>query len=100
MLRKQLDKVAPLFEKGGKYERFYPAYEAMDTFLFTPGEVTKGDAHVRDALDQKRLMFTVVIALIPCFLMAMYNVGLQAHMAIAAGAKPLDLLRVGRERTR
>jgi Na+-transporting NADH:ubiquinone oxidoreductase subunit B len=90
MLRKQLDKLAPLFEKGGKYERFYPMYEAADTFLFTPGEVTKGDAHVRDGLDQKRLMFTVVIALLPCILMAMYNTGFQAHTAIAAGAQPLD----------
>ncbi len=90
MLRQQLDKLAPLFEKGGKYERLYPMYEAADTFLFTPGQVTKGDSHVRDGLDQKRLMFTVVIALLPCFLMAMYNTGLQAHTAIAAGAQPLD----------
>ncbi len=90
MLRKQLDKLAPLFEKGGKFEKLYPIYEATDTILFTPGEVTKTASHVRDGLDQKRMMFTVVIALIPCILMAMYNTGYQAHLAIAEGAKPLD----------
>ncbi len=90
MLRKQLDKLAPLFEKGGKFEKLYPIYEATDTILFTPGDVTKTASHVRDGLDQKRMMFTVVIALIPCILMAMYNTGYQAHLAIAEGAKPLD----------
>ncbi len=90
MIRKQLDKLAPLFEKGGKFEKLYPIYEATDTILFTPGEVTKTASHVRDGLDQKRLMFTVVIALLPCMLMAMYNTGYQAHLAIAEGAKPLD----------
>lgn len=90
MLRKQLDKLAPLFEKGGKFEKLYPIYEATDTILFTPGEVTRTASHVRDGLDQKRLMFTVVIALLPCMLMAMYNTGFQAHLAISEGAKPLD----------
>jgi Na+-transporting NADH:ubiquinone oxidoreductase subunit B len=90
MLRKQLDKLAPLFEKGGKFEKLYPLYEAADTFLFTPGEVTRAPSHVRDGIDQKRMMMTVVVALIPCILMAMYNVGYQAHHFIAQGAAPLD----------
>jgi len=90
MLRKQLDKLAPLFEKGGKFEKLYPIYEATDTILFTPGEVTKTASHVRDGLDQKRLMFTVVIALLPCMLMAMYNTGYQAHLAISQGATLSD----------
>ena len=89
-LRKQLDKAAPLFEHGGKLERFYPLFEAIDTILYTPGKVTKGPAHVRDALDLKRMMITVVIALIPCTLWAMYNTGYQAHLAISQGATPLD----------
>lgn len=90
MLRKLLDKLAHSFEKGGKYEKLYPLYEATDTFLYTPPDVTKRDAHVRDALDLKRMMMTVVIALIPCVLFAMYNTGLQAHLMIAKGAAPLD----------
>lgn len=88
-LRQQFDKLAPLFEKGGKFEKFYPVYEAADTIHFTPGEVTKGPSHVRDALDLKRMMFTVVIALIPCALFAMYNTGLQIHASMAEGAPAL-----------
>jgi Na+-transporting NADH:ubiquinone oxidoreductase subunit B len=75
----------PLFEKGGKLEKFYPAYEALDTFLFTPDSVTKSTAHVRDALDLKRTMIIVVGAMIPCILMALYNTGYQAHLTLATG---------------
>jgi len=78
------------FEKGGKLEFFYPIWEAQFTGLFTPGEVTRTASHVRDGLDNKRLMITVVLALIPCILMAMYNTGYQAQLAIAQGAMPLD----------
>jgi len=78
------------FEKGGKLEFFYPIWEAQFTGLFTPGEVTRTASHVRDGLDNKRLMITVVLALIPCILMAMYNTGYQAQLAIASGAAPLD----------
>ncbi|MEL6342865.1 MAG: NADH:ubiquinone reductase (Na(+)-transporting) subunit B [Myxococcota bacterium] len=89
-LRKALDKQAHLFEKGGKLERLHPVWEAQDTILFTPGLVTRAAAHVRDALDQKRMMITVVFALIPCILMACFNTGYQANAAIADGALPLD----------
>ena len=89
-LRDVHDKVAPLFEKGGKFEKLYPLWEAHDTILFTPPDVAKGNAHARDGLDLKRMMITVVIALQPCFLWAMYNTGFQAHTAIANGALPLD----------
>lgn len=78
------------FEKGGKLEFFYPLWEAQFTGLFTPGEVTRTASHVRDGLDNKRLMITVVIALLPCIAMAMYNTGYQAQLAIASGATPLD----------
>lgn len=91
LIRKQLDMVEPLFKKGGKLEKLYPIYEAQDTFLFTPGEVTKGDSHVRDAIDMKRMMSTVIVALIPCIFMAMWNTGYQANLVIANGsAVPLD----------
>ena len=78
------------FEKGGKLEFFYPLWEAQFTGLFTPGEVTRTASHVRDGLDNKRLMITVVLALLPCMGMAMYNTGYQALLAIASGAVPLD----------
>ena len=64
LLRKMLDGVEPTF-KEGKLKRFYPLYEAMDTFLYTPGEVTRNAAHVRDSLDLKRMMSMVVFALLP-----------------------------------
>ncbi len=88
LLRYLLDKPAPLFAKGGKLAFFYPLYEAIDTFHYTPGKATGCAPHVRDALDLKRLMFTVVIALVPAILMGMWNTGYQANAALAAGATP------------
>lgn len=81
-LRNMLDKQGKLFEKGGPLERFHALYEMNDTILFTTGEVTDSASHVRDGIDLKRMMITVVIALIPCMLMAMYNTGLQANLAL------------------
>ena len=89
-LRKLLDTQGKVFLKGGKLEKFYPLYEAGDTFLFSPGQTTKTASHVRDGLDLKRMMFTVVIALIPAVLMAMYNTGYQIHRVVEAGGAPLD----------
>lgn len=82
-LRSFLDGQAKKFEKGGKYEKLYPLWEAVDSFLYSPGEVTRESSHIRDSLDLKRLMITVVIALIPCILFGMYNTGLQANLALA-----------------
>ena len=79
-LRKILDSQAPLFEEKGKLEKLYPLYEAADTFLYTPGETTRGPSHVRDALDLKRMMSIVVLALLPCVIMACYNTGYQASL--------------------
>jgi Na+-transporting NADH:ubiquinone oxidoreductase subunit B len=81
-LEKLLEKVAPHFEPGGRFARFHAIYEATDTFIMTPPSVTRGASHVRDALDLKRMMSIVVIAMLPCVLMAMYNTGLQANLAI------------------
>ncbi|MEO1934645.1 MAG: RnfABCDGE type electron transport complex subunit D, partial [Myxococcales bacterium] len=78
------------FEKGGRLEFFYPIWEAQFTGLFTPGDVTRTASHVRDGLDNKRLMITVVFALLPCMAMATYNTGYQALLAMAQGAVPLD----------
>jgi len=79
-----LEKYAKLFEKGGRLERWYPVFEMVDTFIYTPLAKTSGRTHVRDGIDLKRIMTTVVIALIPCVIMALYNTGLQANMAISA----------------
>jgi len=81
-LRSFLDRQAHHFEKGGRFERLYPLWEAADTFFYSPAAVTHGGSHVRDAIDLKRMMMTVVIATLPCVLMAMYNTGLQANLAI------------------
>ncbi|MCP4202678.1 MAG: NADH:ubiquinone reductase (Na(+)-transporting) subunit B [bacterium] len=83
------------FAKGGKLERLYPLFEAMETLAFTPASVTKGSVHVRDALDLKRMMIVVVAALLPTVVMAMYNTGLQTHRAIASGAEPLARWQTG-----
>jgi Na+-transporting NADH:ubiquinone oxidoreductase subunit B len=90
LLRKALDRQARHFEKGGKLERLHPLFEMTDTFLFTVSSVTRGLTHVRDALDLKRMMTVVVVALIPCILAALYNTGYQAHLAVAAGVPPLQ----------
>ena len=84
MLRQLLDKVEPLFHKGGPLHILYPLYEANDTFLYTPGEVSKGKTHIRDAIDTKRMMSMVIVALLPCIFMACYNTGYQAQKTIAA----------------
>ena len=85
-LRTMLDNLAPLFEKGGKYEKMYPLYEAVDTGLFSPPNVTNNTAHVRDGIDLKRIMITVWVCTFPAMLFGMYNIGLQANDAMAAGA--------------
>lgn len=90
LIRKQFDRVEHLFAKGGRLEAFYPLYEMFDTMAFTPGHVTRSGSHVRDGLDLKRMMFTVVVALQPVVIWAMYNAGYQAALAIQQGALPLD----------
>jgi len=69
-----------MFDEDGRFHRLHPLYEAADTFFYTPGEVTKTASHIRDAMDLKRMMTMVVIALGPCALMAMWNTGYQAHL--------------------
>lgn len=71
------------FAKGKPLEKFYPLFDAMDTFLLTPGKTTKSAPHVRDSVDIKRVMIFVVVALIPCILMGIYNVGYQIQLAKA-----------------
>ncbi|MDX1528193.1 MAG: NADH:ubiquinone reductase (Na(+)-transporting) subunit B [Gammaproteobacteria bacterium] len=81
-LRRWLDRMHPLFAKGGPYEKYYAIYEMVDTFLYTPPDVTRTAPHVRDGIDLKRVMTYVVIATTPCILMALWNTGYQSHMAM------------------
>ena len=82
--REFLDKLHPHFVKGGKFEKLYPVYEMVDTFLYSPPDVTTGSAQVRDAIDLKRVMTYVWIAALPCMLMAFFNTGYQANAAMQA----------------
>lgn len=84
-LRSILDKMEHSFTKGGKYEKMYPLYEAVDTGLYSPPSVTKTTSHVRDAIDLKRIMILVWMCAFPAMFFGMYNIGLQANEAIAAG---------------
>ena len=104
MLRKLLDRLHPTFAEGGRLEKLYPFYEAIDTFLYTPSDTTRSASHVRDAMNLKRMMGMVVVALLPCFYMAIYNTGYQANLAISAGQgtaiegwREAVLLSLGRE---
>jgi Na+-transporting NADH:ubiquinone oxidoreductase subunit B len=93
-LRNYLDSIHPHFVKGGAYEKYYAIYEMVDTFLYTPKDVTSGSTHVRDAIDLKRVMTYVFIAALPCVMMAMWNTGHMANMAMAdLGLTSLDTWR-------
>ncbi|MAW39654.1 MAG: NADH:ubiquinone reductase (Na(+)-transporting) subunit B [Kiritimatiellaceae bacterium] len=87
--------LAPLFEKGGKFENLYPLFEAGDTFARTPGDVTKGAPHVRDSIDQKRLMIFVIYALTPCILFGIWNAGHQfnVHNNVEGATFLTDMIR-------
>lgn len=76
-IRQRLDKFKEPFAKGEKLEKYSPAINALDTFLFTPNHTTQKGAHVRDAVDLKRVMITVVLALVPVLLFSMWNTGYQ-----------------------
>jgi Na+-transporting NADH:ubiquinone oxidoreductase subunit B len=82
-LRDALDKAKHNFEKGGKWEKYYYVFEAFDTFAFVPNTTTppKG-AQIRDAVDMKRLMMTVIIAMVPCLIFGIFNIGYQHFLAI------------------
>ena len=83
-LRRLLDRLNPLFAKGGPYEKWYSVFEMIDGFFYTLSDVNRGAPHVRDGADLKRMMTFVVIGLMPCIFMGMYNTGLQANAAMAS----------------
>ena len=83
-MREFLDRMHPLFAKGGKFEKFYALYEMVDTFLYSPPDLTRGAPHVRDGIDLKRVMIYVWLAAMPCLFVACWNTGLQANLAMEA----------------
>ena len=81
-IKNMLDNMRPKFEKGGKLHAFHSLFDAMDTFFYTPEQTTVSGCHIRDAVDNKRTMFTVIIALIPALLFGMYNIGYQHYLSL------------------
>lgn len=87
-LKHLLEKIEPAFLPGGKYQKWYALYEATATFLYTPGTVTTKSSHVRDAIDSKRMMVLVWLALFPAMFYGMYNAGAQSLLALGSLASP------------
>lgn len=82
-LRRFLDRIEPSFQKGGRYEKYFALYEMIDTFIYSPGDVTRGSPHVRDAIDLKRIMSYVVLSTLPVLMVMLWNTGFQANSAMA-----------------
>jgi Na+-transporting NADH:ubiquinone oxidoreductase subunit B len=94
-LRKQIDKIKPHFEKGGKLEKLHSTFDAFETFLFVPNQVTKKGSHIRDAIDMKRTMSMVITAMIPTLLFGIWNIGYQHFTAAGADATFWEMVLFG-----
>ena len=90
-----LSSVKPHFESGGKLEKLYPAYDAFETFLFVPDHTTHKGTHIKDAIDLKRTMAFVVLAMLPCILFGMWNIGDQYYRALNVEATLFENLIFG-----
>ena len=90
-----LNSVKPHFEAGGKLEKLYPAYDAFETFLFVPDHTTHKGTHIKDAIDLKRTMAFVVLAMLPCILFGMWNIGDQYYRALNVEATFFENLIFG-----
>ena len=84
-LRKLMDNIERHFQEGGRFQNYYVLYELFDTFLYAPDSVTRSTAHVRDGVDLKRIMITVVLAAFPAMFYGMYNLGFQANLILDTG---------------
>ena len=96
-LRNYLNKIKPQFEEGGKLHSFKSLYDGFDTFLYVPNTTSKSGVNIHDAIDSKRIMSIVVIALIPALLFGMYNVGYQnaAHAQALASTSFVEMFLYG-----
>ncbi len=91
LLRRFLDDQQKHFSNTGKLKRFKPFYNAVDTFLYTTDEITQTAPHIRDSLNLKRLMITVVLALVPALFMGLYNTGYQANLFLSHATSQITL---------
>jgi Na+-transporting NADH:ubiquinone oxidoreductase subunit B len=94
-LRKKLDYIKPAFLRRGKFQKFAPAFFAIDSFLFVPNHTTRTGAHIRDGVDLKRVMYTVVLALLPALFFGMWNVGYQHFSQIGGDLSFWHLMGYG-----
>ena len=94
-IRNTFDKFKPLFDKGGKYEKFAPGFNAFDTLMFVPNHTTKKGAHIRDGVDLKRVMVTVIFAMIPALIFGMWNIGYQHFSQLGETGTFLSFLGYG-----
>lgn len=94
-LKRQLDKLKPQFEKGGKYQKLHSVFDGFYTFLYTPNETSRSGVHIHDANDSKRTMITVVLALLPCVLFGLYNIGYQHSLATGIQAGIIEMFLYG-----
>ena len=94
-LRNYLDKIKPNFEEGGKLHAFQSVFDGFETFLFVPSTTSKSGTHIHDAIDSKRIMSMVVIALMPALLFGMYNVGYQHFKATGLEGSFFELFAYG-----
>ena len=90
-----IKKIKPNFEEGAKFSKLYPMYDAIETFLFTPDHTTKSGSHIRDAIDLKRTMMMVILALVPCLLFGIWNTGHWHFTAIGETADFWDKILYG-----
>jgi Na+-transporting NADH:ubiquinone oxidoreductase subunit B len=94
-LRQYVDKLKPHFRKGGKLEKFHSVFDGFETFLFVPNTTSKNGTHIHDAIDSKRTMIVVVLALVPALLFGMFNVGYQHYISIGQTAGFWDMFLFG-----
>ena len=94
-LRNYLNQIKPNFEEGGKLHAFRSVFDGFETFLYVPNTTAKSGASIHDAIDSKRIMSMVVIALLPALLFGMYNVGYQNYLAAGQDGSFLDMFIYG-----
>ena len=90
-----IESVKPHFEEGGKLSKFWVVFDSLETFAFTPGHVTHNGSHIRDGIDLKRTMFTVIVALLPALLFGTWNIGDQYYASIGQDAELIDKVFIG-----
>lgn len=94
-MRKIFDNLRPNFEKGAKWEKYHPVFESFETIFFVPGHTTHSGSHIRDAVDMKRTMITVILAMTPALLFGIWNTGFQHFRASGEEAAFMDMFLYG-----